>query len=149
MEASLSRASFAALHRLLSQALLSRVDERTAAVIADCEWALYGGSNDVMTRSAFEEWAFQVLEAWSAETSVPALVSLAEELVEAVMQPNAPPNTLRSPEDIEWAGLVRPSDACAIYSVATSEKHCRLVRIRTALGRVHGHLRPAASNAWA
>ena len=109
-EVTLSKAAFTLWHALLSHALLSSVDERGAQVIADCEWALFNGTERGMSRATFDEWAFEVLEAWSAETGVPALVALAGELLEALVVPHATTLTLRAVGDVEWVGLSRPGE---------------------------------------
>ena len=112
----LTRPAFHAFHGLLSRALLNRVDEHSANVMADCEWAL-GGGTDRMSPDAFCEWVYDVLEAWSAEGEA-AVLQLAEELLEAVVTPQSYKQartrsasyTLRKAEDVEWSGLLRFRD---------------------------------------
>lgn len=86
----LLREEFTHFHELLARALLSKTDEHARTVIADCEWALSGGSPRGLDRTAFSEWLFDVLEGWCSELSVDGLENLAKELCEAVRARAAP-----------------------------------------------------------
>lgn len=109
---SITRTAFHTFHALVSRALLNRVDEHTSTVMADCEWAL-GGGTDRMDFEAFRDWMFDVLEAWSAHGES-AIVTLAEEILEGIIVPQQRAGhatiELRKAEDVEWSGLLRFRD---------------------------------------
>ena len=114
-EAGLSQHAFARFHGLLSLALLGRVDERSEAVMADCEWALGGGTSR-MSSAAFSEWLYDVLEGWAAEATKMSLIGLADELLETITVRGSGAGgayKLRAPADVEWMGLVRFRDMAA------------------------------------
>lgn len=119
-EAGLSHRAFCRFHGLLSRALLGRVDERSEAVMADCEWALGGGTTR-MSSAAFSEWLYDVLEGWTSEATKISLVGLAGELLESVTTRGSGSGgpfgggrpELRQPEDVEWSGLLRFRDMSA------------------------------------
>ena len=112
----LAPAAFATFHGLLSRALNPRVDEQSAAVIAECEWLLACGAPSArMPSAAFCEWMYDVLEGWRAVPSAESVVALAEELLETVchVQPAGHAPALRHAHDVEWTGLLRFRDATA------------------------------------
>ena len=133
-EAGLSHRAFCRFHGLLSRALLGRVDERSEAVMADCEWALGGGTTR-MSSAAFSEWLYDVLEGWTSEATKISLVGLAGELLESVTTRGSGSGgpfgggrtELRQPEDVEWSGLLRFRDMSAPPTALNWHQARRLV----------------------
>jgi hypothetical protein len=79
----MSFGQFRRWHELLSCVLYKAADDRQTA--AEYEWALAGGE-DWLTKEAFLEWQFDVLEAWAVHPDFRDLVLLGEELLEMVIR---------------------------------------------------------------
>ena len=118
---------------------MQRVDEHSLAVIADCEWAL-GGGTERMAAEAFHDWIFDVLEAWASEGET-ALVNLGTELLEGVTVParhrqrpvGADASSVAAYEllpvsEVEWNGLLRFRDPSAPPNTLNWAQARRLVQ---------------------
>ena len=110
-------------------------------MIADCEWAL-GGGTERMAAEAFHDWIFDVLEAWASEGET-ALVNLGTELLEGVTVParhrqrpvGADASSVAAYEllpvsEVEWNGLLRFRDPSAPPNTLNWAQARRLVHMK-------------------
>ncbi|KAL1519647.1 hypothetical protein AB1Y20_023158 [Prymnesium parvum] len=115
----ITRARFDAWHELASRHFYQDAPASQSRAAASFEWSLLGGApcadgertSARLTREAFVEWMYDVLEVWSTRAGAAALLATGEELLEAVSRPaasgGAAPPMQREPSEVEWGGLLR------------------------------------------